>query len=101
MRGFHRGWLVSLLVACVILLLAGVSHPANIYEINQAIQVVGGKWVAKETPLSNLAPEEMKKWTGEMEPEPDMELLSIGEIHFVKCSFLRNKLLSDALSIIL
>jgi uncharacterized repeat protein (TIGR02543 family) len=66
--------LVSLLVVCVVLLAIGVSYPADIYEINQAIQAVGAKWVAKETPLSHLTPEEMKKWTGAVEPETDTVL---------------------------
>jgi hypothetical protein len=36
-------------------------------EINASIQAKGARWFAKETPLSRVPSEEMKKWTGAQE----------------------------------
>jgi hypothetical protein len=58
----------SLLVVGLILLLTGLAYSSDVHEINLEIQAKGGKWFAKETPLSYLTREEMKKWTGALEP---------------------------------
>ena len=58
----------SLLVVGLILLLTGLAYSSDVHEINLEIQAKGGKWLAKETPLSYLTREEMKKWTGALEP---------------------------------
>jgi len=50
------------------------SYSNNIAELNGVIQAKGAKWVAKETPLSNVPKEEMGKWTGALE---DLDLLGI------------------------
>ncbi len=68
--GILFGGLFSLFVVGVILFSTGLSYSANIDEINRAIQERGLKWVAGETPLSNLTLEEMRKLTGALE-EPD------------------------------
>jgi C1A family cysteine protease len=58
----------SLLVVGPILFLAGLAYSADIHELNLEIQAKGGKWFAKETPLSYLTLEEMKERTGALEP---------------------------------
>jgi hypothetical protein len=62
-----RGGLFSLFVVGVVLFSMGISYSADIDEINRTIQARGLKWVAGETPLSNLTLEEMRKMTGAME----------------------------------
>jgi len=68
--GVLFGGLFSLFMVGVILFSTGLSYSANIDEINRAIQERGLKWVAGETPLSNLTLEEMRNMTGAME-DPD------------------------------
>jgi hypothetical protein len=68
------GGSVSLLVAGLILFLTGLVYSVDIHEINLEIQAKAGKWFAKETPLSYLTPEEIKKWTGALEPVPNAGL---------------------------
>jgi C1A family cysteine protease len=65
-----RGGLISLLVVGTLVSLLGISYSADIDEINRVIQSRGLNWVAKETPLSHLTAEEMKGWTGALEPSP-------------------------------
>ena len=58
----------------VIFLLASPSYSKDINELNAAIQAKGARWVAKETPLSNIPKEEWRKWGGAFE---DLELLGM------------------------
>ncbi len=60
--------LFLLFVVSVVLCSTGLSYAADIDEINRAVEARGFQWVAKETPLSHLTAEEMKNWTGAMEP---------------------------------
>jgi C1A family cysteine protease len=46
---------------------ANYSYSNNIDELNAAIQEKGARWVAKETPLSHIPKEEIRKWTGALE----------------------------------
>jgi hypothetical protein len=54
-------------LAGLVFLLASPSYSNSIDELNAAIQEKGARWFARETPLSNLSPEEMRKWTGAQE----------------------------------
>jgi hypothetical protein len=54
-------------LAGLLFLLAGPSYSNGIDELNAAIQEKGARWFARETPLSNLSPEEMLIWTGAQE----------------------------------
>ena len=58
----------------LIFLLTNSSYSNNIDELNATIQEKGARWVAKETPLSNISREEMGKWTGALE---DLDLLGL------------------------
>jgi C1A family cysteine protease len=65
-----KRWLWSLWVAGFILFSAALSYSADVNEISTAIQSKGARWVAKETPLSHLSREEMKRKVGGLlEPE--------------------------------
>ena len=74
-----RGGLFSLLVVGTLVSLIGISYSADIDEINRAIQSRGLKWVAGETPLSHLTAEEMKGWTGALEPSPPYANLPVNQ----------------------
>ncbi len=69
-EGLLSGGGIGLVATGLILLLAEFAYSVDISEINLSIQAKGGKWFAKETPLSHLSAEEMKNWTGALEPEP-------------------------------
>jgi hypothetical protein len=62
--------LFGVIAAGFILLSTGLCFPADIAEINRAIQERGLNWVAGDTPLSRLTFEEMRRMTGALE-EPD------------------------------
>jgi len=57
-----------------IFLLASPSYANEIDDLNAAIQAQGARWVAKETPLSNISKEEWGKWGGALE---DLDLLGM------------------------
>lgn len=55
-------------------LLASFSYSNDIDQLNAAIQAKGARWVAKETPLSNIPKEEWGRWAGAFE---DLSLLGM------------------------
>lgn len=57
-----------------VFLVAGLSYSSDIDQLNAAIQAKGARWVAKETPLSNIPKEEWRKWSGALE---DLDLLGM------------------------
>jgi hypothetical protein len=67
--GFKRylGHGVKWIVIGISLLSAVVSYADSADEINASIQAKGARWFAKETPLSQVPSEEMRKWTGAQE----------------------------------
>jgi hypothetical protein len=67
-------WVLGFFVFSFLLFSAGPSYSADIHEINAAIQAMGAKWVAKETPLSHLSPEEMQGWMGALEGSTDSSM---------------------------
>ena len=77
--GVLFGGLFSLIVVGVILFSTGLSYSADIDEINRAIQSRGLNWVAGETPLSHLTADEMKGWTGALEPSPPYTNLPVDQ----------------------
>jgi len=67
--GFKRylGHGVKWIAIAISLFSAVVSYANSVDEINAAIQAKGVRWFAKETPLSHVPSEEMRKWTGAQE----------------------------------
>jgi hypothetical protein len=60
----RRQILILLGFTVLIFLCASSSYSNNINELNTAIQARGARWIAKETPFSNIPNEEWRKWTG-------------------------------------
>ncbi len=58
---------VKWIIIGLVLISSGTAYADPIEELDRAIQARGARWFARETPLSYLPAEEMRKWAGAQE----------------------------------
>ena len=63
----HLSFGIKLIVIGLVCLSVGTAYGDSIEELHRAIQTKGARWFARETPLSHVSGEEMRRWAGAQE----------------------------------